>query len=176
MALEIIDRKEVNSFVANVFQLFDVDKNKRLNFEEFTLATTAKEMGEMPGDKLEWLFENIYDKVPYHIFIKVRGSMLHSYIFFPRGRSHSRPVVITIFTQSVRPSVPKLQNQATLTAGRDCGLAEWIIDDSCFVIYIFTCYVSRYARPNFSLFTRDVISNTFMIGCVILLNHQAPNE
>ena len=34
---------------------------------------------------------------------------------------------------SFRPSVPKLQNQATITAGRDCGLAEWIIDDSCLV-------------------------------------------
>ena len=55
----------------------------------------------------------------------------------PRGRPQSRPVVITIFTQSVRPSVPKLQNQATITAGRDCGLAEWIIDDSCLLfLYI----------------------------------------
>ena len=34
---------------------------------------------------------------------------------------------------SVRPSVPKLQNQVTITAGLDCGLAEWIIDDSCLV-------------------------------------------
>ena len=47
----------------------------------------------------------------------------------PRGRPQSRPVVITIVTQSVRPSVPKLQNQGTITVGRDCGLAEWIIDD-----------------------------------------------
>ena len=50
----------------------------------------------------------------------------------PRGRPQ-----ITIFTQSVRPSVPKLQNQATITAGRDCGLAEWIIDDSCLVFSFF---------------------------------------
>ena len=58
-------------------------------------------------------------------------------VFFdPRGRPQSQPVVITIFTQSVRPSVPKLQNQATITAGWDCGLAEWIIDDSCFVNYL----------------------------------------
>ena len=55
----------------------------------------------------------------------------------PRGRPRSRPVVITIFTQSVRQSVrtsvPKLQNQSKITAGRDCRLAEWIIDDSCLV-------------------------------------------
>ena len=58
--------------------------------------------------------------------------------FDPRGRSQS--VVITIFTQgvrtsvrSVRMSVPNLQNQAAITACRDCGLAEWIIDDSCLV-------------------------------------------
>ena len=25
------------------------------------------------------------------------------------------------------------QHQAEITAGRDCGLAEWIIDDSCLV-------------------------------------------
>ena len=37
---------------------------------------------------------------------------------------------------SVRPSVPKLQNQATITGGRVCGLAKWIIDDSCLVFYI----------------------------------------
>ena len=55
------------------------------------------------------------------------------FFFYPRGRPQSRPVVITIFPQSVRPSVPKLQNQATITAGRDCGLTEWIIDDSCLV-------------------------------------------
>ena len=52
----------------------------------------------------------------------------------PRGRPQSPPVVITIFTQVVSPSVllsvPILQNQAKIT---DCGLAEWIIDDSCLV-------------------------------------------
>ena len=52
-----------------------------------------------------------------------------------------RPVAITIFTHVVRPSicmsfclsvslsVPKLQYQSEITAGRDCELAEWIIDD-----------------------------------------------
>ena len=58
-------------------------------------------------------------------------------IIDPRGRPQSRPVVITIFTHVVRPSVTKLQNAATITAGRDCGLAKWIIDDSCLVITYF---------------------------------------
>ena len=51
----------------------------------------------------------------------------------------SQPVVITIFTQSVRPNVRPSQNlnQATITAGRDLGLAEWIIDDSCPVLGYF---------------------------------------
>ena len=31
---------------------------------------------------------------------------------------------------SVRPPVPKIQNQAKITASRDCGLAEWIIEKS----------------------------------------------
>ena len=40
---------------------------------------------------------------------------------------------------SVRPFGTKLQNPATITAGRDCGLAKWIIDDSCLVGgYFFT--------------------------------------
>ena len=46
------------------------------------------------------------------------------------------------------PSVPKLQNQATITAGRDSGLAEWIIDDSCLVEF----YV--YINIRFDIFIR----------------------
>ena len=42
--------------------------------------------------------------------------------------------MITIFTQIVRPA-GRPKNQATITAGRVCGLAEWIIDDSS--LYIF---------------------------------------
>ena len=38
---------------------------------------------------------------------------------------------------SVRLSVPKLQNQATITAGWDCEQAEWIIDDFCLVLINF---------------------------------------
>ena len=65
----------------------------------------------------------------------------------PRGSNDSqsqpqfRPVVITIFTHVVCPSVhtssvSKLKYQAEITAGRDCGLSEWIIDDSCLVFNI----------------------------------------
>ena len=54
----------------------------------------------------------------------------------PRGRPQSRPVVITIFTQVVCPSVrPEISNiKRKITAGRDCGMAKWIIDDSSLVI------------------------------------------
>ena len=38
------------------------------------------------------------------------------------------------------PSVPKLQNQATITAGQDCGLAEWIIDDSSLVFHLLSVH------------------------------------
>ena len=71
-----------------------------------------------------------------------KKNKFHFYSIDPRGRPQSRLVVITIFTQSflpyVRKSVPKLQNQATSTTGRDCGLAEWIIDDNCLVIFSFS--------------------------------------
>ena len=50
----------------------------------------------------------------------------------PRGRPQSRPVVITIFTHSVRPSQNfKIKRQSL--PGRDRGLAVWIIDDPCLV-------------------------------------------
>ena len=54
-------------------------------------------------------------------------------IIDPRGRPQSRPVVITIFTHVVRPSGTKLQ----ITAGRDCGMAKWIIDGSCLFTILF---------------------------------------
>ena len=69
-----------------------------------------------------------------------------------RGWPLSRPVVITIFTQSVRqsvsPSVPNLQNQATITAGLDCYLTEWIIDYSCLVYLIFTLFLDLLSFSN----------------------------
>ena len=74
-------------------------------------------------------------KTTYRIY-----SPIHVVYIDPRGR----PVVITIFTQSVRPSVRpyvrksknfKFKRQSL--PARDCGLAEWIIDDSCLVFIIF---------------------------------------
>ena len=38
-----------------------------------------------------------------------------------------------IFTQVVRPSVPKLHDQVKITASMDSELAQWIIDDSCLI-------------------------------------------
>ena len=54
----------------------------------------------------------------------------------PRGLPQSLPVVITIFTQIVCPSVSTFQNQAEI----NCGLAEWIVDASCIIIYCFYYY------------------------------------
>ena len=43
----------------------------------------------------------------------------------PPDRPQSRPVVITIFLQVVRPSVRhKIKNLSKITTGRDCELAE----------------------------------------------------
>ena len=65
-----------------------------------------------------------------------------------------RPYVLLCL--SVHTSVPKLQYQAEITAGRDCGLAEWITDDSCLVfsyiwkvlevIFPFQSYTCIYVR------------------------------
>ena len=62
-------------------------------------------------------------------------SLFQVRFFDPRGRPQSLPIVITIFTLVDLLSVTKLQNQATITAGRDYGLAEWIINDSCLVLF-----------------------------------------
>ena len=59
-----------------------------------------------------------------------------------------RPSILPSF----RLSVPKLQNQATITAARDCGLAEWIIDDSYLVFALIL--------P--SVITGDSITNAFL--------------
>ena len=50
--------------------------------------------------------------------------------------------------ESVRPSISKLQNHGTITAGWDCGLVKWIIDDSYLVLYIFllqTLYIGNFS-------------------------------
>ena len=95
---------------------------------------------------------------------KHRPAAVKKGVLIHEADPQSRPVVITIFTKSVRPSVPKLQNQATITTGRDCGLAEWIIDESCLVyVVIAYCYpVFPYLISNimFSLFTDKPRSST----------------
>ena len=65
--------------------------------------------------------------------------MMHQ-LFDPRGRPQSRPEIITIFAQIVRTYV------ATITTGQACGLAEWIIDDSCLVPIIFRSDVEDLQR------------------------------
>ena len=57
---------------------------------------------------------------------------------------------------SVRPSVRKLQNQATITAGRDCGLAEWIIDDFCLVFFV----VETFAKYGYNIEQIGFAENT----------------
>ena len=59
---------------------------------------------------------------------------------------------------SIRPASPKLQNPATITTGRDCGLAKWIIDDSCLVgIYSYPPSIKKIAK----YFTTDSFSRFF---------------
>ena len=53
----------------------------------------------------------------------------------PDGSDHYFHTECPSVLPSVLPSVPKLQNQATITAGRDCGLVEWIIDYSSLVSF-----------------------------------------
>ena len=62
-------------------------------------------------------------------------------IIDPRGRQQFRPEVITILTHIVHTSVRQsplsksIKTNQIFTAGRYCGLAEWIIDDSCLVTF-----------------------------------------
>ena len=44
-------------------QMFDSNDDGVLNFEEFLMATSAKGNGAAPEEKLEWLFDHVYDKV-----------------------------------------------------------------------------------------------------------------
>ena len=55
---------------------------------------------------------------------------------------HSRPVVIIVLTHVVRTFVSTFQNLAKqvetmFTTGEIVDLAEWIIDDTCFVSFAF---------------------------------------
>ena len=58
--------------------------------------------------------------------------------------THTPPVVIT-GCPSVRPSVPKLQNETKLLPTRVCELAELIIDDNCLVQYM--SYLGHQHQP-----------------------------
>ena len=92
-----------------------------------------------------------------------------------RGRLQSRPVVITIFTQIVRPSVPKFQNQQASTAGRVCRLAEWIIDDSCLVLYCFQIIIMNAMQGD--LICEQTFVDVLQMKCIrdhvlVLLNNQ----
>ena len=82
------------------------------------------------------------NKHPYrYIFL------LQSPAFLIQEADHSPGRWWSLFSHrvSVRPYIPKLQIQATITSGRDWGLAEWIIDDSCifFPLYLY-CYVTKH--------------------------------
>ena len=89
-------------------------------------------------------------------------------------------VVFTIFTQIVRQSVrtrtsvPKLQNQATITACRDCGLSEWIIDDPCLVLvivmFVRRLLSSRLVRRLSLLITITIITFTALPTADTILN------
>ena len=51
----------MEAFCRNVFRMFDSNKDLNLTFDEFTVATTAKDSS--PAEKLAWLFDHVYDKV-----------------------------------------------------------------------------------------------------------------
>lgn len=62
LSLQVLDEQEVEAFTENVFNMFDVDKDTTLTFEEFTLATLAQQQNQNPLEKLSWLFDHVYDK------------------------------------------------------------------------------------------------------------------
>ncbi|CAB4056216.1 unnamed protein product [Lepeophtheirus salmonis] len=61
ISAKVLSRDEIGKFTENVFHLFDSDKDNRLSFEEFTIATSVSESAG-PLEKLQWLFDNVYDK------------------------------------------------------------------------------------------------------------------
>ena len=77
-------------------------------------------------------FKRIESRLSGNLFWSTRPTTV------PAGSDHYHRV-------SVRP---KTSNQATITAGRDCGLAEWIIDDSCLVFPLFQA--ERMREKNFA--------------------------
>jgi Ca2+-binding EF-hand superfamily protein len=63
LSSRILDPSEVDAFCRNVFRMFDSNKDANLTFDEFTIATSAKDSS--PAEKLVWLFDHVYDKVSY---------------------------------------------------------------------------------------------------------------
>ena len=63
LSCAVLDESEVDNFTRKVFKMFDEDQNRLLTFEEFLLAT--ENMKANPLMKLSWLFDNVYDQVPY---------------------------------------------------------------------------------------------------------------
>ena len=57
-----VSKWEACSFTDNVFKMFDLNKDEALTFEEFIFATSAQNFDTVP-QKLEWLFDNVYDRV-----------------------------------------------------------------------------------------------------------------
>ncbi|TRY78225.1 hypothetical protein TCAL_04247 [Tigriopus californicus] len=65
MAEKVMQEDEIPGFLTNVFKMFDSNKDRKLDFEEFILATSIRlegDQAEGSREKLKWLFENVYDK------------------------------------------------------------------------------------------------------------------
>ena len=80
----------------------------------------------------------------------------------PRGQPQSRLVVITIFTQSVRKSVlmsiPKLQNQATITAGQ-----WWLLSCKSYFWKLKTIRVLCVITNNYQFFPLWQVANSNLL-------------
>lgn len=66
MAEKVMEEDEIPGFLTNVFKMFDSNKDRKLDFEEFILATSIRlegDQGEASREKLKWLFDHVYDKV-----------------------------------------------------------------------------------------------------------------
>ena len=57
-----VNKWEAPNFTNNVFQMFDLNHDQALTFEEFIFATSAKDFDNIQ-EKLGWLFDHVYDKV-----------------------------------------------------------------------------------------------------------------
>ena len=80
--------------------------------------------------------------------------MISSYCMIHEADPQSRQLVITIFTQGVRPYV---RLKTLKSSDNHCGLAEWIIDDSCLVLFYFQ---NATVKLNFERF-REIVLDYF---------------